>query len=86
MSTKVGRFRQGQRAWINQPSTLQPDHKRHGELVIVAGGASVAKANGQVYRDVYLLVGDATSMRISEHSLSAGWPEHLRRKVFNSAP
>lgn len=56
------------RMWVNQPSTLQPDHKLHGSLVYAAD-------TGEKYIDIYFLNGPAISQRIARLSLSEGWPE-----------
>ena len=58
--------------WINQPSTLQPDHHHHGKLVL----ANPQK--DEKVTDVYPVKGNTISMRVFVMSLSDGWPEHLR--------
>lgn len=55
------------RMWINQPSTLQPDHKYHGTNVLIE------KDNDEEYIDMYFTSGLIISMRIARLSLSNGW-------------
>lgn len=45
------------RAWINQPSTLQPLHDMHGQRCIVAD-------YGDDCIDIYFTDGDTHSMRV----------------------
>lgn len=55
-----------QRAWINQPSTLQPLHARHGEKVLVVWE----------YDDTFnafLLQGPTISEQMLGIWLTAGW-------------
>lgn len=55
-----------QRMWINQPSTQQPLHRRHGENVLAV----------HEYDDtwlVFFLSGEITSMQVSRLWLSEGW-------------
>ncbi len=57
------------RAWINQPSTLQPYHSLHGKRVIAL----------HEYDDtyiVYFLSGDTESQQIARLALSLGWPSN----------
>lgn len=61
------------RAWINQPSLLQPLHKHHGMLVIAT------YCHMGLVR-VFPISGDVISMIICASSLSKGWPKHLRSK------
>lgn len=62
------------RYWINQPSTLQPDHKLNGKNVLAdLTTFTLAKANGQKYGYIYFTEGDIVSQRISFLSLSPGW-------------
>ncbi len=69
------------RMWVNQPSTLQPDHKLHGTCVLADFSTEFKRVI-----DVYFLSGPAHSQRIAILSLSEGWPEHLINKVDNSKP
>lgn len=54
------------RAWINQPSTLQPLHRLHGTRVL-----AVAEYD-DIYR-VYFLSGDTISQQVPAACLSIGW-------------
>lgn len=58
------------RMWINQPSTLQPLHKLHGERVLAIN------ENGS-WR-VYFLRGNVVSMMVPDNTLSGGWNEEMR--------
>jgi hypothetical protein len=59
--------------WINQPSTLQPDHQFDGRRVLADFSTGTrATADGQLYVDVYFL-DEPVSMRMSTLSLSPGW-------------
>jgi len=60
------------RMWVNQPSSLQPDHELHGTLVLAG------KSNYNDSLTCYFLSGDVISAEILKTSLSEGWPEHLR--------
>lgn len=60
------------RYWINQPSTLQPLHKLHGQNVIVG---DEAKLKTQEYVKVYLTKGDVYSMEVPVSCLAPGWKE-----------
>jgi hypothetical protein len=54
------------RMWVNQPSTLQPLHKRHGENVIAVLD----------YKDTYRcypISGEVSSFQCRSQSLSEGW-------------
>jgi hypothetical protein len=51
------------RAWINQPSTLQPLHDRHGQHCIV-------NDLGDNCVDIYFTEGDVHSMRVSRLCIS----------------
>lgn len=53
------------RAWINQPSTLQPYHKWHGQKVLVVENENDVR--------VYFLDGEVISMKIDRLALSPGW-------------
>jgi hypothetical protein len=55
------------RMWINQPSTLQPDHDHHGKNVIISN-----EPYSQFYR-AHFLSGPVVSMLIASESLSEGW-------------
>jgi len=57
-----------ERAWINQPSKLQPLHHMHGQRVI-----AVRERDGDTIR-IYLLEGPVASMDAFSNCLSAGWP------------
>lgn len=57
---------QARRCWINQPSTLQPLHKHHGQNVIAVPYTNNAKA-------VYFLAGDTISMVVPSEVLAEGW-------------
>lgn len=58
------------RMWINQPSTLQPDHDLHGLDVL-------AEEEGEgEFVTVYFLAGRATSWTVRKQSLSPGWLSH----------
>jgi len=60
------------RLWINQPSTLQPDHEYHGTNV----WADEDEWDfGEEYLDVWLSDANVHSMRIARSSLSRGWTE-----------
>ncbi len=54
------------RCWINQPSTLQVCHDRHGENVL-------AMDDGNNMARVYALKGAGISQRIPQNCLSPGW-------------
>ena len=55
------------RMWINQPSDLQADYKRHGQNVL-------ADVSGdEEYVTVYFTSGPVVSSRMSKRSLSPGW-------------
>lgn len=61
------------RAWINQPSTLQPDHALHGKRGIVVDDT------GGDYVRIYFTEGPAFSLRIARLSISKfrdGNPNH----------
>ncbi|WP_455233396.1 hypothetical protein [Geopseudomonas aromaticivorans] len=60
------------RMWVNQPSTLQPDHHLHGTLVLAVPYTDRTM-------DAYFLEGDVSSAVLLKESLSDGWPEHLRQ-------
>lgn len=59
--------RKPQRAWINQPSKLQPFHKYHGTRVL-------AMLDYPGTANVYFLDGDVISQQLPTLALSAGWP------------
>lgn len=54
------------RMWINQPSTLQLLHSRHGENVL-------AVKEGDKHYTIYLLNGNVISMLVPLNILSRGW-------------
>jgi hypothetical protein len=56
------------RMWINQPSTLQPDHALHGTNVL-------AIAETDKMARIYFLSGPIESQQVSYLSLSPGWRE-----------
>lgn len=61
------------RAWINQPSTLDPDHDRHGKVGIVVND------DGDDYVTMFFTEGPTFSMRIARRSISkyhTGNPNH----------
>lgn len=60
------------RYWINQPSTLQPDHTNHGKLVL-----AFEDLRGDDYCTCYFTEGPVISQRINKQALSPGWPAHL---------
>lgn len=55
-----------ERMWINQPSTLQPLHARHGENVLAVPYTPGSHA-------VYYLQGDVVSSVVPSNVLSVGW-------------
>lgn len=54
------------RAWINQPSSLQPLHARHGENVLACRDTDTCDR-------VYPLSGPVVSLQVPRLSLSEGW-------------
>jgi hypothetical protein len=66
------------RMWINQPSTLQPDHSQHGRFVITDETYS-----GKFVMCLYLN-GDAYSGFVSRLSLSPGWPAYYANNPINA--
>jgi hypothetical protein len=72
-------MRQAYRVWVNQPSTLQPDHNIHGALGIALEDPNVHPD----CVDVYWVKGEAICSRMLRASLSRGWPEHLRAEKEN---
>lgn len=54
------------RAWINQPSTLQPLHRLHGTNVLAV------EEYTDTYR-VYFLSGETISQHVPATALSRGW-------------
>lgn len=57
------------RYWINQPSSLQPLHKHHGERVIAF------KEYQGSFRAFFAKNGNNISMSVSPLALSQGWKE-----------
>ena len=57
------------RYWINQPSTLQPDHCFHGQLCIAPRDLTNLS-----YVTIYFTKGSVVSARVSVLALSEGWP------------
>jgi len=65
--------------WINQPSTLQADHKYNGRLVL----ANPKK--DELVTDVYFADGgNVAGCRMFTLSLSEGWPDYYKEKHFRS--
>jgi hypothetical protein len=62
------------RAWINQPSTLQPHHNLHGKRVVVIPSESQFDKTVRVF---FADNDDSISMEIFPTCLSDGWPKHL---------
>lgn len=56
-----------QRGWINQPSTLQPLHHRHGTRVLI-------DLHDDGFATVYFISGPVVSARVPNSALSLGWP------------
>lgn len=59
---------QVRRMWVNQPSTLQPNHDLHGTRVLAA----------HEYDDtmrIWFLSGPMVSQQILRSALSEGWPD-----------
>lgn len=50
------------RMWVNQPSTLQPWHHRHGQNVLLVGETTA-----------YFLSGPQWSAEVPDGVLSPGW-------------
>ncbi len=65
------------RMWINQPSTQQPDHDLHGQLVLIA---EAELTSGDRVVRAWFAHGDTVSQQVFRMSLSNGWPDHLRKK------
>ncbi len=65
------------RVWINQPSTIQPDHKFHGTngFVIVDQNNEIADTTDDIFVKFYFSQGIETSMIVYRSSLSEGWKE-----------
>jgi hypothetical protein len=61
------------RMWVNQPSTLQPEHEHHGKNVLVMeeNGKLVEVYPGIVY--VWFTSGPIESQKMFTLSLSEGW-------------
>ena len=55
------------RAWVNQPSTLQPYHELHGQNVLYSPKE----------KRIYFLSGAVISQEIDPLALSKGWHEHV---------
>lgn len=60
-----------ERMWVNQPSTLQPDHKYSRKNVL----CDPKKVSDKGYLDVYFTEGPIVSCRMHISSLSKGWLE-----------
>lgn len=56
------------RAWINQPSTLQPLHHLHGLRVL-------AHRDTGTHQRVYPISGNIVSLQVPNDAVSDGWPE-----------
>jgi len=56
-----------QRYWINQPSTLQPDHNLHGRKVLANKDTKLK------FTDVYFIDGPVIRQFVNTSSLSPGW-------------
>lgn len=56
-----------ERMWVNQPSTLQPDHELHGTNVLMDDSTD------KDYPDVYFLSGPVVAQKMAKLSLSKGW-------------
>jgi len=65
------------RYWINQPSTLQPDHKYHGRRVL----ADTSDEDGDYCR-CWFADGPVVNMRVAKTSLSKGWPQDAAAARF----
>jgi hypothetical protein len=57
-----------ERVWINQPSTLQPDHDIHGVNVL-----AIQDGNDPNYARAYFLSGPTESRRVFTACLAKGW-------------
>ncbi len=55
-----------ERMWVNQPSTLQPDHKLHATNVLAI------KSTPRCHT-IFFLSGNTVSQEIESRSLSVGW-------------
>ena len=55
-----------ERVWINQPSTVQALHSKHGTNVLAV------HEYGNTYR-IYFLSGEVVSMQAFRDQLSPGW-------------
>lgn len=62
-----------ERFWINQPSTLQPDHALNGTRVLARKGYDGDRKDDKITR-VYLLDGPVHSVNVFTSALSPGWP------------
>lgn len=73
-----------QRMWINQPSTLQPDHKLHGRNVLADDKNDYTPG----YVIIYFVDGSVESQVIARLSLSKGWTasngKNRKRPLHNS--
>lgn len=59
------------RMWVNQPSTMQPMHDRHGQLVI-------AHHDYDDQWRCFPIAGNTVSFMANRLWLSDGWPRHLQ--------
>jgi hypothetical protein len=65
------------RGWINQPSTLQPLHRLHGERVIVNPNGGTGPHTVQVR----FIRGPIHSMVIDKLCVSRGWPHQANEEI-----
>lgn len=61
------------RAWINQPSTLQPLHDLHGVKVLADDDCRLVDHADVKNTSVYFLSGPVVSMFVPDGTLSKGW-------------
>lgn len=64
-----------ERVWVNQPSTLQPDHSLHGKNGLVCFDDYRESSKGNIVRFWPTHVGpeDTISLEVFASSLSKGW-------------
>lgn len=65
------------RYWINQPSTLQPDHNMHGQNVLAERDLGSAGKTTTVYP----VTGEIISTMVFVTSLSPGWNSQRRQQA-----
>lgn len=73
MNTKPAQPERLARYWVNQPSSLQPDHSMHGACVLAGESDDLSPG----IRLAYFAFGPVISARLHVASLSPGWPTHL---------